>query len=120
MILINEELDLKDNGTLSDYAISLNINGRPYEYVSNSNTDIMELYRKFRKISYYSKGRALSWLKKNTRLANDKDKEIIELRSELNSATSDEEYYDILDKLEELGDYEYTEAELSNWKDGEY
>lgn len=120
MILINEELDLKDNGTLSDYAISLNINGKQYTYVSNSNVDIMELYRKFRKISNYSKGRALAWLKKNTRLANDKDKEIIKLRSELSSVASDEEYYTILDRLEDLGDYEYTEAELDKGKDGEY
>jgi hypothetical protein len=64
--LLDEDLNITDPKVDDDGGFSISINGNTYKYKSDSLTS-QDLLRKFNGIAKHSKGRALQWLKRNSK-----------------------------------------------------
>ena len=69
--LLNEELEVKVVGT-KDNVFYLVVNGKKYGY-EGVGYSAVGLNDKFKSIAKHSVGRALAWLKKNSKLVSDKE-----------------------------------------------
>lgn len=67
--IMMEDLDVKELGILGD-TFFVEVNGRKYGYTAPENMTLVDVEKQFKKLMTYSKGKALAWLKKNSKLVS--------------------------------------------------
>lgn len=72
-----ESLEVKNEG-IKDGKLEISIGGHKYFYTSNSDLSIEDISKKFNGIAKYSPGRAIAWLKRNTKLISGSKKFVAE------------------------------------------